>query len=197
MRSPPATPQHPSGASPLLSAPQQQATPPCSPARPPSHPPAVLSPSDPALRPCPPFRGPRATVRCLSTAAVTERSRACARSRGASLPQGTPRAPSAGTRRARKSWAVTAGDPPVPVKRKVSASAQAPPSPALAAAGTPQRCQDRALHSPPRRPPQAVGGVTHSPRGEQRPTPRFQALLPRAPAPPAAAYRVLSLWRGS
>lgn len=75
---------------PRRSAPQQQATPSCSPSRPPSHPPAVLSPSDPALRPCPPFRGPRATVRCLSTAAVTERSRACARCRGASLPQGTP-----------------------------------------------------------------------------------------------------------
>lgn len=108
------------------------------------------------------------------------------------FPKAPPRAPSAGTRRARESRAVTAGDPPVPVKRKVLASAQA-----RAAAGTPQRGQDRALHSPPGRPPQAAGDVTHSPRGVQRPTPRSQAFLPRAPTPAGAAYRVLSLWRGS
>lgn len=93
MRSPPATPQHPSGASPLCSCPPQQATPPCSPARPPSHPPAALSPSDLALHPCPPFRGPRATVRCVCPPLLRSPkgpAHTRVRSRGAPLPQCTP-----------------------------------------------------------------------------------------------------------
>lgn len=184
MRSPPATPQHPSGASPLRSAPPQQATPPCSPARPPSHPPAILSPSDSALHPCPPFRGPRATVRCVCP--PLQRSpkgpaHTCARSRGAPLPQCTPSRTFSGDpvgqrvpggdcgRPSRPGQAqglgVCTGAPFARSGRRGDSSgvprARSPQPPAPAASGS-------------------QGGVTHSPRGGRTAT---NSAIPSPPSP--------------